>query len=270
MMCRVDDGHIAEICAELEHDALHNLSLGGKELFHSDFLAWFAQSYPEEAARVLSGYAKPGDPGPGKVAEREHVHLDLILRLPHLQLIVIENKVWSVPDDAQLASFAAGPIPRLGTDPAQILLSLTPPAWVEPGPRVLGGRRWDFLSYRELVHRLGPVAEQLGKSANADDCFAGQLVQRYRAWVERLCRLAEEVTIAPSEPVLLDDLSRVALERARIHDGVSKLRGRRVMSALLEQLRAEDPSVEALAPGSKDAEAFQPQARWQLLRLRQR
>ena len=40
--------------------------LGGKELFHSDFLAWFAQSYPEEAAHVFSGYARPGDPGRGQ------------------------------------------------------------------------------------------------------------------------------------------------------------------------------------------------------------
>jgi hypothetical protein len=270
MMWRVDDGRITAICDELRQDALHNLSLGGKELFHSDFLAWLAQSYPEEAAHVFSGYAKPGDPGPGKVAEREHAHLDLILRLPHLQLIVIENKVWSLPDDAQLAAFAAGPISGLGTDTAQILLSLTPPAWDEPGARILGDRRWDYLSYQELAHRLVPVAEGLGKSASADDRFAGQLVQRYSAWVERLCRLAGEVTVVRSEPVLLDDRSRAAFERARIYDGASKLRGRRVMSALLEHLRAEDPSVEALAPGSKDAEVFQPQARWQLLRLRRR
>ena len=185
------------------------------------------------------------------IAEREYEHLDLILRLPGLQLIVIENKVWSLPDDAQLQAYAVGPISRLGTDTAQILLSLTPPAWDEPGTRMLGGRRWDYLSYQELADRLEPVAERLGKSASADDRFAGQLVQRYAAWVKLLCRLAGEVTIAPSEPVLLDDRSRAALERARIHDGISKLRGRRVMAALLEQLRAEDPSVEAIAPGSK-------------------
>jgi hypothetical protein len=270
----VDEGNIAEICGELRQDALHNLSLGGKELFHSDFLAWFAQSYTEEAAHVFSGYAQPGDHGRGEVAEREHEHLDLILRLPRLQLIVIENKVWSLPDDAQLAAYAAGPITGLrrdlGADTAQVLLSLTPPAWDDPGARVLGGLWWKYLSYRELARRLEPAAERLGKSASADDRFAGQLVQRYAAWVERLCRLSEEVTAAPSEPVLLDDAILAVLDRARIGDGVSKLRGRRVMSALLEHLRAENPSVEALAPGSKEAEAFQPQARWQLLRLRGR
>jgi hypothetical protein len=68
MMCGVDDGNIAEICGKLRQDALHNLSLGGKELFHSDFLAWFAQSYPEEAAHVFSGYSPRGNPGPGEVA----------------------------------------------------------------------------------------------------------------------------------------------------------------------------------------------------------
>jgi hypothetical protein len=223
MICRVDDGNIAEICDKLRQDALHNLSLGGKKLFHSDFLAWFAQSYPEEAARVFSGYARPGDPGSGRdpaaFAEREYEHLDLILRLPGLPLIVIENKVWSLPDGAQLQAYAAGPISRLGPDTAQILLSLTPPGWDEPGVRMLGGRRWDYLSYRELADRLEPAAERLGKSAGADDCFAGQLVQRYAAWVKLLCQLAGEVTVAPSEPVLLDDRSRAALGRARIHGG---------------------------------------------------
>ena len=87
----------------------------------------------------LSGYAKPGDPGPGKVAEREYAHLDLILRLPNLHLVVVENKVWSLPDDAQLEAYAADPIRLLGTDTAQILLSLTPPAWQDSGSRVLGG-----------------------------------------------------------------------------------------------------------------------------------
>lgn len=275
MMCQVDDGNISEICGELRQDALHNLSLGGRELFHSDFLAWFAQSHPQEAAHVFSGYAQPGDPGRGEAAEREHEHLDLILRLPRLQLIVIENKVWSLPDDAQLAAFAAGPITSLrkdlgGADTAQILLSLTPPAWDDPGARVLGGLCWKYLSYRELARRLEPSAERLEKSASADDRFAGQLLQRYATWVERLCRLSAEITAGPSEQVLLADTSLAILDRARIGDGASKLRGRQVMSALLEQLRAEDPSVEALAPGSKEAKAFQPQARWQLLRLRDR
>jgi hypothetical protein len=274
MMCRVNDGNVAEICGGLRQDALHNLSLGGRELFHSDFLAWFAQSYPKEAAQLFSGYAQPGDPGRGEAAERERGHLDLVLRLPGLQLIVIENKVWSLPDDAQLAAYAAGPITSLrndlGADTAQILLSLTPPAWDDPGARVLGGLWWKYLSYRELARRLEPAAERLGKSASADDRFAGQLVQRYAAWVERLCRLSAEVTADLSEPVLLDVASLAVLDRARIGDGASKLRGRRVMAALLEQLRAEDPSVEAVAAGSKEAKAFQPQARWQLLRLRGR
>jgi hypothetical protein len=36
----------------------------------------------------------------------------------------------------------------------------------------------------------------------------------------------------------------------------------------LNSFGPKTPQVEALAPGSKEAEAFQPQARWELLRLR--
>ena len=89
---------------------------------------------------------------------------------------MIEDKVWSLPDDAQLEAYAVGPIYRLGTDAAQILLSLTPPEWEGADARVLGGRRWDYLSYAKLADRLEPVGERLEKSASANDRFAGLLL----------------------------------------------------------------------------------------------
>ena len=98
-------------CEELRVDALHNLSLGSKELFHSNFLAWFAQGYPHDAAEVFAAWVEPGDHGPGPTAERERAHLNLVLRLPHLRLIVLENKVWSLPDDTQLAATRPGRLP---------------------------------------------------------------------------------------------------------------------------------------------------------------
>jgi hypothetical protein len=76
-----------------------------------------------------AGLLQSGDPGPGPVAERERTRLDLVLRLPGLRLIVIENKVWCLPDDAQLAGYAAGPLARLGGDASPTLLSLSPPPW---------------------------------------------------------------------------------------------------------------------------------------------
>ncbi len=259
-------------CEELRVDALHNLSLGSKELFHSNFLAWFAQGYPQDAAEVFAEWVEPGDPGPGPTAERERANLDLVLRLPHLRLIVVENKVWSLPDDTQLARYAAGPVKKLAKkladDPAPILLSLSPPAWDGPAC-MLGGYRWVYLSYQDLARGLERVAGRLLRAGNSEDRFAGELLHRYAALVERLCRVAGEVSrVSSSEPVWLDDRSRAALRAARVYDGMSKLRGRRVLSFVLDQLRSASPAPEVLTPD--EAVGFKPGAGWQFLRLGRR
>lgn len=263
-------------CEELRVDALHNLSLGSKELFHSNFLAWFAQGYPEAAAEVFRAWVEPGDHGPGPTAERERAHLDLVLRLPHLRLIVVENKVWSLPDDTQLARYSAGPVKKLakelakeGADPpTPILLSLSPPEWDGPAC-TLSGYRWVYLSYPELARGLERAAGRLLGAGNTEDRFAGELLHRYVALVERLCRVAGEVSpVSPSEPVWLDDRSRAALKDARVYDGMSKLRGRRVLSFVLEQLCSASPAPEVLTPD--EAVGFKPGAGWQFLRLGRR
>ena len=262
-------------CEELRVDALHNLSLGSKELFHSNFLAWFAQGYPQDSAEVFADWVEPGDPGPGETAERERAHHDLVLRLPHLRLIVVENKVWSLPDDTQLARYGAGPVTQLASkladDPATILLSLSPPAWDGPA-RTLGRYRWVYLSYQDLAHRLEHAADRLLRAGNSEDRFAGELLHRYVAFVERLCRVAGEVgaSPSPSEPVWLDDRSRAALKAARVHDGMSKLRGRRVLSFVLEQLRSASPAPQVLTPDEGKAAGFTLHAGWQFLRLGRR
>ena len=199
-------------CEELRDDALHNLSLGSKELFHSNFLAWFAQRYPEEAAEMFADWVEPGDPGPGPTAERERAHLNLVLRLPQLRLIVVENKVWSLPDDTQLARYAAGPVKKLADGAAPILLSLSPPEWDGPA-RTLGGYSWVYVSYQDLACGLERAADRLLRAGNSEDRFAGELLHHYAALVELLCRVAGEVSlVSPSEPVWLDDRSRAALK----------------------------------------------------------
>jgi len=260
-------------CKELRVDPLHNLSLGSKELFHSNFLAWFAQGYPQDAAEVFADWVEPGDPGPGPTAERERAHLDLVLRLPHLRLIVVENKVWSLPDDTQLEGYAAAlrKLAQLAGDVAPILLSLSPPAWDGPAS-TLGGYSWVYVSYPDLARRLKPAADRLLRASNSEDRFAGELLHRYAAFVERLCRVAGEVSrVSPSEPVWLDDRSRAALKDARVYDGMSKLRARQVLSFVLEQLRSASPAPQVLTPNEAKA-AWLPwsNAGWQFLRLGRR
>src|SRR5947208_16807386 len=99
---RFSDEMVRTRYAALEKEPLFHMSLGSKELFHSNFLAWFADRFPEHAASVFCPWTDPMAEAPAGPSEREAGHLDLILHLPGLAPIAVENKVFSVPDEEQL------------------------------------------------------------------------------------------------------------------------------------------------------------------------
>ena len=63
-----DDGVGGGLRSAFGRDALHYISLGSKELFHSNFLGWFAGSFPDLAAVTLGDLIGAGDPGNGEVS----------------------------------------------------------------------------------------------------------------------------------------------------------------------------------------------------------
>ena len=93
------DEIVATLCTALEKEPLFHMSLGSKELFHSNFLAWFADCFPEHAAAVFRPWTVPMTEAQADRSEREPAHLDLVLHLPGLAPIAVENKVFSVPDE---------------------------------------------------------------------------------------------------------------------------------------------------------------------------
>jgi hypothetical protein len=261
-------GHRA--CDELATDPLHNLSLNSKELFHSNFLAWLASSYPEELSDALDGIAAKGDPGHGGRAEREREGLDLVLRLPRRRPLVIENKVWSLPDEHQLARYATGPIAKLDGDPQAVLLSLIPPAWPHSA-KTLGDRQWRHVAYDELAGRLAPVAAKLRARDGDDDRFAGELLKRYVVFVQRLTRLAVLSAIRSNdETVALNASAASALRRARVHDGVAKLRAHQVVNLLHDRLHERFPTAEDLTADEARVAGFDRPGASQFLRVRGR
>lgn len=235
-------------CHELREDGLHHLSLNSKELFHSNLLAWFAERYPAAAADAFDGLACPGEPGPGEVVERETNHLDLVLRLPGLAPVVIENKVWSLPDDSQLDKYASNA--AIDNDRwTCVLLSLTAPSW-EGGRRTFQGCTWVHLSYAELADRLQPVVEQLP----AADPFDVELLRRYVAMVRRLCRLAAVAgQISAADPVYLAEEVVGELRKARIFDGVSKLRAETMARLIHQRLSDLEPRLVEATPAEAGA-----------------
>ena len=129
----------------LEESPISCLSLGSKELFHSNFLWWFAKTYPAQSGIVFGHYVQgASDQRTVVKAQREKGDIDLKLTFENGQELLIENKVKSLPDKKQLERYAEKfPVPN------RLLLAFQEPSFMnELKPP------WNFLSHSKLAHLL--------------------------------------------------------------------------------------------------------------------
>lgn len=144
---------------KLKGSALFNLSLSSKELFHSNFLYWFAQNYPAEFGSMFYHLIKeqPDDPAIVSVA-REKENIDLSFTYANQQEIVLENKVKSIPYIGQLKRYSK----NHNEFRNYILLSLSEPLFFDTENKMLiNGATWYYMSYSMLLKQLRIVAEKI-------------------------------------------------------------------------------------------------------------
>ena len=92
---------------DLKESPLYNLSLVNKELFHSNFIAWFGKTYPAhfiELIEILLDKKKWLD-GDKFDIRREFNHFDISVFEGENLKLVIENKVKSIPTQNQLDEY---------------------------------------------------------------------------------------------------------------------------------------------------------------------
>jgi hypothetical protein len=222
---------LTRICAELQANPVLHMSLGSKELFHSNLLGWICESDPFLARNALVPWWEPGEEPTRHAVHREKHDLDLVVELPGLRPIVIENKVFSLPDEEQLDRYAEHNVPAAGlVDPTLLLLSLTDPGW----PDGTCGK-WRWVSYDSLTYRILQALDDRPQP----DPFSDELIRRWVAMVRLLGELLALVEPdALDEPLLLDGEDVEILKTVRLHDALQKARTRRVRH-LLEQRYAE-------------------------------
>lgn len=159
---------------------------------------------------------------------REKTHTDLLVKVGDVPRLVIENKVFDLPDDEQLLDLAKkfpNPSTRL------VLLSLTPPNWegrTLPIPDA-PGRAWTYQSYGELAERVRHVLPD-GIDRGSYD---GLTLERWLHLVGNLEYLAA-LAGHPVEGDPLDlapDVAKI-LRRARLDSAVQKMRFQHVAGLL--------------------------------------
>lgn len=268
-----DHAGIGDLIDGLDTDPMLAMSQGSKELFHSDLLAWYVGRFPAVRTALLDAWA----PAPGPVTDnggipvrREWRHLDLVVHVPERQPLVVENKMFSLPDERQLDRYATTVAAHLPGEPSLVLLSLTEPGWPEGRWVSPQGRApWTYRSYQELMEILRQVRPEVYRT---DDGFAGRVLDRWLNMLARLHALVEAVGCpGPEEPLDLDADTCRELQRLRLDAPVQKMRYQAVATHVRRQLATELPGIDisaglsngkGLVQGSIDGP--RPRLGWQL------
>ena len=167
---------------------MQRLSLGSRELFHSDFLSWLFETYPEALQHVFDLHLD------GFKVERERQHLDLVIseKESKLPLLIIENKVKSYPDRAQLERYNK----KFPETEKRILLTLVHPNFDLPSPwqellyKDLAQLLWNWFEGAEVIqeHRqyiLDYITLIGHLSTVAIECFSPQRIRENNFWFEK-------------------------------------------------------------------------------------
>lgn len=223
----------------LEMSPLFNASLGSKELFHSNLLAWLFDSYPRVFGDTLARFvdSKPGEDATirGKVA-REYKHRDLTIDFANGQQLVIENKVKSLPYIEQLAEYSTDANPNQHF----LLLSLVRPPFARDGRVDVGNAVWNVITYANLADLLASA-----KSAITDPYHAA-LLDDYIGFIRAFSDIFSSNEIRDNETfasvVSVDDNDTLRKLRAlRIADVYQKLRCEALAVKLYDELSKRYP-----------------------------
>lgn len=263
---------LQDLVQEFTADLLFALSLGSKELFHSNLLGWLAERH-RGVGDALLGLWDPERPVSAVGARREWQHLDLVLDELTASgdhgptRVVVENKMFALPDLEQLRKYGSTVRQRLEGSPSLILLSLADPGWPRGTWTDDGGSVWQFCSYRSLASAVSATNLPPGT-----DHYTVATLDKWKDMLDRLDRLVELVgNPEPDEPFRLPNPIRELLVTARLDGPIQKLRAHYLADRLRRHLSdLDDVSVAAgLTNGVGFVEAFVPvgdgvQAGWQL------
>ena len=171
------------ILIKLKNSPIYNLSLSSKELFHSNFLAWLGNNLTTKCyfAQVLNKLV-PGlnlKIDGNWIVEREDKHFDLCIKEEGQYLLVIENKVKSIPDKKQLDNYLSKSIQG---NPQFLLLTL-----VDDYPNkcsIIAQNKWIIRTYGNLARIMNSF---LPNSFSND--YERHLLEDYLTFISELDKL---------------------------------------------------------------------------------
>ncbi|KQS00740.1 hypothetical protein ASG12_07725 [Williamsia sp. Leaf354] len=238
---------VASLAEQISDEPLARIMFGGRELFHSNLLAWFCETMPARATAVfddlLQRVGSPVSESARITVRREWQHMDLVIEWDgdERRPVVIENKVFSLPDVAQLDRYAIEIRKAPGwVDVDAVLLSLSDPQFDEQQYFSRGAKtseqpvRWRHVSYGALGQAIATAIEAGGSD------YATETIRHYAALVGNLHEMAAllEVSVDQNAPVYMNDVLQEATSDKQLVSSLSKLRARYVVTHIERALEA--------------------------------
>lgn len=212
---------VFEIVEDLKKSPMFQLSLASRELFHSNFLAWLAENYPEVGSAIFSQYLPQPVTSPNSIiAIRESKNIDILLKFADGQQLVIENKVKSVPYIQQLQDYTLSipnkDRPRTGF----LLITLGPPPFSTDNFTfsLEDGTLWRFADYRSLADSLNCSLPLISNTYHQD------ITRDYIQFICRLSDLHGAFSTDKATHFYPDKEANKLLKSIRLHDMADKLR----------------------------------------------
>ncbi|PKQ25160.1 MAG: hypothetical protein CVT64_11135 [Actinobacteria bacterium HGW-Actinobacteria-4] len=196
----------------IEANPLGRLMYGHRELFHSNLLAWFFDYLPDAADAVFAPLTSTGT-DIARSVDREKENLDLVMHWPDRRPLVIENKVFSLPDKSQLDAYRAK-VASWHVPPTLVLMAISAPHFSDPA--------WHYISYRELADRIDAA---LPRGSH----YELETMRRYASLARDLHALVSAVDVAsPDEPVWLEGPLVEVISSSQTRSALIKARAQRV------------------------------------------
>jgi hypothetical protein len=180
--------------------------------------------------------------GSERRVERERQNLDVVMHWTGRRPLVIENKVFSIPNATQLADYA-GVTSAWHDRPALVLLSASAPEFD------LG--EWAYLSYGEL-------AERLDAALSTDASYEVETMRRYADLVRHIHDLLAAVDVrSRDEPVWLSDGLLSTISSSQMRAALRKARAHRVAQAINAAVTLGDPAKSGMSNSVPLVESFE-------------
>jgi len=172
------DNKLSTIIENLEKNPLFAMSLGNKELFHSNFWAWLMElevesgKCKEKTSFINFFFNVPSELFDSKIIiDREKGNRDITVTLGQ-ESYVIENKIKSIPTEKQLKDYTEKLRDKFA---GGILTGVKQTLNIEDSNLKT---KWDFKSYREIADFLKGYRIELNDN-KYDNEYINQTIQKY-------------------------------------------------------------------------------------------